>query len=136
LIHGSTEVRFRVTYCPGGLSQEEVESVGYQHGDLDEMKKLYPPETMTIGWNNGIEGGPVFYIPNPALGLWAVRSKFENGGHDKHSPKESRQCNSPSSAEADARTKESTRLMDLVVADHQCSAGGSGGVSGWIKPPI
>jgi len=136
LIHGSTEGRFRVTYCPGGLSQEEVESVGYQYGDLDEMKKLYPPETMTIGWNNGIEGGPVFYIPNPALGLWAVRSKFENGGHDKHSPKESRQCNSPSSAEADARTKESTRLMDLVVADHQCSAGGSGGVSGWIKPPM
>ncbi len=136
LIHGSTEGRFRVTYCPGGLSQEEVESVGYQYGDLDEMKKLYPPETMTIGWNKGIEGDPVFYIPNPALGLWAVRSKFENGGHDKHSPKDARQCNSPSSAEADARTKESTRLMDLVVADHQCSAGGSGGVGGWIKPPM
>ena len=34
LIHGSSENRFRVTYCPGHLSQQEIESVGYQYAEL------------------------------------------------------------------------------------------------------
>jgi nickel-dependent lactate racemase len=36
LIHGSTEGRFNVTYCPGSLTREEIESVSFGFGDLDK----------------------------------------------------------------------------------------------------
>ncbi|MDR2901044.1 MAG: lactate racemase domain-containing protein [Treponema sp.] len=76
LIHGSSEGRFSVRYCPGPkMSREEIESVGYEWGDLDEMMKLYSPEKMQSGWNN-IKGEHVFYISNPALGLWANENRF------------------------------------------------------------
>jgi nickel-dependent lactate racemase len=68
LIHGSSEGRFRITYCPGpGMSAEAIRSVGFQAGDL----KDYPMEGLKDGWN-----GDVFYISNPALGLWALKSQF------------------------------------------------------------
>ena len=35
LIHGSSEGRFTITYCPGKLSREEIESVGYRYADLE-----------------------------------------------------------------------------------------------------
>ena len=69
LIHGSSEGRFLVTYCPGGLTKEEIESVGFKYGDLEEMKKLYPVESLKDGWNEDPENGKFFYISNPALGL-------------------------------------------------------------------
>ncbi len=125
LIHGSTEGRFTVTYCPGkGLSREEIENVGYHYGSLAAMKLLYPPEKMTIGWNNNIEGGPVYYIPNPALGLWAVRSKFEGDGEDKgrQHPKQT-----------NAYSEEAVQTQQLMK--EQCASEGSGGVGGWMKPP-
>ena len=34
LIHGSSEERFTITYCPGKLSREEIESVGYRYAEL------------------------------------------------------------------------------------------------------
>jgi hypothetical protein len=39
LIHGSSEGRFRVTYCPraeGGLSKEDIEGVGYSYMSYEE----------------------------------------------------------------------------------------------------
>jgi nickel-dependent lactate racemase len=69
LIHGSSEGRFRVTYCPGpGLSADAIRSVGFVAGNLQD----YPVE----GWKDGFNGD-VFYISNPALGLWALQSQFE-----------------------------------------------------------
>lgn len=77
LIHGSTEGRFRVTYCPGELSREDIEGVGYQFGDLAEMSKRYPPDELEDGWHG--EGDERFYfIKNPALGLWAHRDRFRD----------------------------------------------------------
>ncbi len=38
LIHGSSENRFTVTYCPGELTREEIEGVGYEFGKLTEMQ--------------------------------------------------------------------------------------------------
>ena len=76
LIHGSSEGRFTITYCPGGLSREEVEGVNFQYADLDEMTRRYNPARLTDGWNV-VEGEEIFYISNPALGLWAHKERFQ-----------------------------------------------------------
>ena len=76
LIHGSSEGRFSITYCPGHLSREEIEGVNFRFGDLEQMMKRYNPATMTDG-SNVIDGEEVFFISNPALGLWAYRGRFE-----------------------------------------------------------
>ena len=76
LIHGSSEDRFQVTYCPGHLSQAEIESVGYQYRDLAEALDFYQPDTLTEGWNTDRDGNEFYYIPNPALGLWAAKSRL------------------------------------------------------------
>ena len=77
LIHGSSEGRFRITYCPGpGVSREEIENVGFGYGDLEEAMRRYPAEIMKDGWNIMPDGEEVYYISNPALGLWAHPSRF------------------------------------------------------------
>jgi hypothetical protein len=78
LIHGSSEGRFSITYCPGHLTQEEVESVGYKYGSLSEMQSKYDISKLNDGWQKDTETGEDFYfIKNPALGLWAVPSRFQ-----------------------------------------------------------
>ena len=79
LIHGSSEGRFRITYCPGpDMTREEIESVGFAWGDLDEALRRYPIDKMTDGWNMMPDGEEVYYISNPALGLWAYPSRFKS----------------------------------------------------------
>lgn len=75
LIHGSPEGRFRVTYCPGGLSRQEVESVGYEYADLQETRQRYEPSELQQGWNAMLDGERIFFIENPALGLWAAQPR-------------------------------------------------------------
>jgi len=75
LIHGSSEGRFRITWCPGKLSREEVESVGFEYGDLAEMLTRYDPEKLSHGYNT-VDGEDVFFIANPGLGLWAHKSRL------------------------------------------------------------
>ena len=76
LIHGSSEGRFSITYCPGpGVTEEEIRSVGFEYGDLDEMLKKYPVDQLKDGYNT-INGEEIFYISNPALGLWALKANF------------------------------------------------------------
>lgn len=77
LIHGSSEGRFKVTYCPGHLTREEIESVGFAYADLNEMSAKYDIKAMNHGWNEDGEG-EFFFISNPALGLWAVEERFKN----------------------------------------------------------
>ncbi len=76
LIHGSSEGRFTITYCPGKLSREEIEGVGFQYGELREMQKRYSPERLVDGWNTLADGEELFYISNPALGLWGTPERF------------------------------------------------------------
>ena len=80
LIHGSSEGRFSVTYCPGknpeNLTREDIESVGFIFGDLDEMCLKYNPESLKNGFNILENGEEIFYISNPALGLWAYKDRF------------------------------------------------------------
>jgi nickel-dependent lactate racemase len=77
LIHGSSEGRFSVTYCPGYLTKEEIESVNFKYADLDQMLKKYDPEKLVDGYNALPGGENIFYISNPALGLWAHRDRFK-----------------------------------------------------------
>lgn len=76
LIHGSSEGRFKITYCPGKISKEEIESVNFSYADLNEMTKKYNPELLKDGFNTMPDGEEIFYISNPALGLWAWKNKF------------------------------------------------------------
>jgi len=77
LIHGSSENRFKITYCPGKLSQEEISGVNYKYADLKEMMMKYNPEKLTDGFNTMPDGEKIFYISNPALGLWAYKERFK-----------------------------------------------------------
>ena len=76
LIHGSSEGRFKVTYCPGELTQQEIESVGYEYGDLKAMLDRYPAEKLKDGWNETSDGERFYFIGNPALGLWAHKDRL------------------------------------------------------------
>ena len=75
LIHGSSEGRFKITWCPGHLTKEEVEGVGFSYGDLNAMLKCYDPSKLSLGVNQ-VDGEEIFFISNPGLGLWAHRSRF------------------------------------------------------------
>lgn len=76
LIHGSSEDRFRITYCPGHLSRNEIEGVGYQYRDLTEALTDYNPDSLEPGWNLDRHGRRFYFIANPALGLWAAKSRL------------------------------------------------------------
>jgi nickel-dependent lactate racemase len=75
LIHASSEGRFKITWCPGNLSREEIEGVGYGYGDLKAMLERYDPAKLKHGWNN-VGGEEVFFVANPGLGLWAHKSRL------------------------------------------------------------
>jgi nickel-dependent lactate racemase len=70
LIHGSSEGRFHVTYCPGGLSRDEIETACYRYGDLADYAKLYDISRLKDGWNTGPDGEDLFFVRDPAMGLW------------------------------------------------------------------
>jgi len=77
LIHGSSEGRFTVRYCPGpGLSRKEIESVGFEWGDIGEATARYDVRKLATGWNTAADGEKFLFVPNPALGLWALRDSF------------------------------------------------------------
>jgi len=76
LIHGSSENRFKITYCPGHLSRQEIERVNFNYAGLDLMIQKYNPAVLKDGFNTLPSGEEVFYISNPALGLWAHKNRF------------------------------------------------------------
>ena len=70
LIHGSSDGRFSITYCTKGLTREEVEGAGFLYRPYDEAAAEYDPAALTDGWNE-VGGERIYYISNPALGLWS-----------------------------------------------------------------
>ena len=76
LIHSSSEGRFNIIYCPGGLSREETEGVGFRYADLASTLARYNPDKLHNGCNT-VDGEEIFFISHPALGLWASRARFE-----------------------------------------------------------
>jgi len=80
LVHGSSEDRFRITYAPGeGMTREEIEGVNFQYAELDEMMTKYDPAKLKNGKNTLADGEEIFFISNPALGLWALKDQFVRG---------------------------------------------------------
>jgi len=76
LIHGSSEGRFSITYCTGYLTQKEIESVNFKYHDLAEMLKIYNPKKLNDGYNLIDNGEEIFFISNPALGLWSSKQRL------------------------------------------------------------
>jgi len=79
LIHGSSEGRFTIRWCPGRLSKKEIEGVGFEYGDLRTMLTRYDPRNLHHGYNridDDNDGEEVFFIATPGLGLWAYRGKL------------------------------------------------------------
>ena len=76
LIHGSSDGRFSITYAVKNITKEEVEGVGFFAVDYDETVKRYDPEKLQYGYNTLPDGEEIYYIPNPALGLWINKEKF------------------------------------------------------------
>ena len=77
LIHGSSEGRFSITYCPGFLTKQEIESVNFRYADLNTMLKRYDPAKLREGVNIMPDGEEIYYISNPAIGLWASKDKLK-----------------------------------------------------------
>ncbi len=78
LIHGTSEGRFKITYCPGHLTQKEIEGVQFGFSELKDMMKRYNPQSLKEGPNTMSDGEQVFYVSNPALGLWAHKKRFQD----------------------------------------------------------
>lgn len=70
LIHGSPENRFMVTYAAGHLTGTEVEAVGYNFGNVNELMARYDPHKLKTGFNTTADGEEFYFIANPATGLW------------------------------------------------------------------
>lgn len=77
LIHGSSEGRFGITYAPGFLTRQEIEGAGFKYADLRAALERYNPAQLKDGINILPDGEEIFYISNPALGLWSVRERFQ-----------------------------------------------------------
>ena len=76
LIHGSSDGRFTITYAVKDITKAEIEGVGFRAADYDEVAKRYDPAKLAYGYNT-VDGEQVYFIPNPALGLWIDRERFE-----------------------------------------------------------
>ena len=77
LIHGSSDGRFSITYAVKDITKEEIAGVGFAAADFDEMAAKYDPTKLAYGYNT-VDGEEVYFIPNPALGLWIDRERFES----------------------------------------------------------
>ncbi len=76
LIHGSSDGRFTITYAVKNITHEEIESVGFRAADYDELSRRYDPAKLRYGYNTLPDGEEIYFIPNPALGLWINRERF------------------------------------------------------------
>ncbi len=83
LIHGSSEGRFTIYYAAGHLTPEQVTKANFSYMPLDEALERYPIKEFKEGYND-VNGEKVFYISNPALGLWAYKDYFYQSDHQSN----------------------------------------------------
>ena len=74
LIHGSSDDRFSITYCVRHLKREEVEGVGFRYLPYNQAAAEYAG--LAPGANTDASGTEMYYIQNPALGLWTVKGRI------------------------------------------------------------
>lgn len=80
LIHGSSDSRFTITYCTEHLPEEDVRAAGFNWMRCADAMALYNPDVLKDGVNT-VAGEEIYFIKNPAVGLWADRSRFSGTGH-------------------------------------------------------
>lgn len=76
LIHGSSDGRFTITYAVDKVTQSEIEGINFKYMPLSEAYQKYDPAQLKDGYNTLSDGEEVFFISNPAIGLWADKAKF------------------------------------------------------------
>lgn len=76
LIHGSSNGRFKITYAVKKLTKNEVEGVNFCYAPYDEIMEKYKVNELKEG-ENIVCNEEIFYIKNPAVGLWAVKGKIK-----------------------------------------------------------
>ncbi|NLV34456.1 MAG: DUF2088 domain-containing protein [Clostridiaceae bacterium] len=77
IIHGSSDGKFNITYAVRHMTKEEIENANFNYMDYDEAVKKYDPKKLKDGYND-VDGEKIYFISNPALGLWSSRKKFMN----------------------------------------------------------
>ncbi len=77
LVHGSSENRFTVRYATPKLSPKEIEGVLYEYAELAPLLERYPVHQLRDGWHTDTDGKRFYFIRNPALGLWAAKSRLK-----------------------------------------------------------
>ena len=70
LIHGSSDDRFSITYCTKDVGEKEITGVNFGYIPYDKAAAKYDPAKLVDGFNTLENGERIFYISNPALGLW------------------------------------------------------------------
>lgn len=70
LIHGSSENRFEIQYCPAPEMQADIQYVGYSYADAKLMADRYRVAEISDGWHETQDGESYYYISDPGLGLW------------------------------------------------------------------
>ena len=58
------------------MDKEQVESLGFSYMDIEEAKKKYSLAALNDGWND-VNGEEIFYISNPAIGLWVDEKRIK-----------------------------------------------------------
>lgn len=75
LIHGSSDGRFSITYCTCLLGREEVENAGYRYLPFAQAASRLDFARFPDGMHT-VCGEDVYFISNPALGLWSTHARF------------------------------------------------------------
>ena len=56
---------------------ENYAALEHHLADIDEVTAKYDPAKLRDGYNTMPDGEEIFYISNPALGLWAFKDRFK-----------------------------------------------------------
>ena len=78
LIHGSSDGRFKITYAVRKMTERQIRNAHFQYAGYQEMQERYHPGKLKPGWNTMPDGEEIFYVSNPALGLWAGRERLKD----------------------------------------------------------
>jgi hypothetical protein len=63
------------------MGQAAIEAAGFQYRSFADAITEFPIEGLADGWQKTAAGKPFYFIRNPALGLWATRSRFDSSGN-------------------------------------------------------
>lgn len=76
-IQSAPDGRFRVSYATKYLCRSDLENVGYNCLNLSEALRRYSPEKLRPGYNTLPDGENVYFVRNPAMGLWVDKARFD-----------------------------------------------------------